>query len=352
LIRLSRQLRIGIAGTGFGAAVHLPALQSMPGVTVAAIASARRDKAAEIARQFGISTACGGIEELLAQDLDAVTLALPPELAERATALALDRGLAVLAEKPLASSAGAAERLARLATTRTTMVDFEYAEVGCFRALHGLIGRGELGAIERINVDWMTHSYAHRHRIWSWKTDQARCGGVLTLLGTHVLFLIEWLCGRFVVTEATLDNAATQKIAPPGGVGAADSVALRGRTAGGAAVAIELCNTGRESSRHRWEVIGERGRAVLVNDTSDAVAGFRLSLASSGRPDRELLDEPAVPGDNRLRPFHAVAERFVAAARAGATCQPDFAVGARVQRLVDDIGALQRGQPATLRSAV
>ncbi len=290
----------------------------MPGVTVAAIASARRDKAAEIARQFGISTACGGIEELLAQDLDAVTLALPPELAERATALALDRGLAVLAEKPLASSAGAAERLARLATTRTTMVD----------------------------------SYAHRHRIWSWKTDQARCGGVLTLLGTHVLFLIEWLCGRFVVTEATLDNAATQKIAPPGGVGAADSVALRGRTAGGAAVAIELCNTGRESSRHRWEVIGERGRAVLVNDTSDAVAGFRLSLASSGRPDRELLDEPAVPGDNRLRPFHAVAERFVAAARAGATCQPDFAVGARVQRLVDDIGALQRGQPATLRSAV
>src|SRR6185437_4998192 len=154
VLSLGRNLRIGIAGTGFGAAVHLPALQSLPGVTVVAIAGARQEKAAEIAGRYGIARSCQGIAALLAEDLDAVTLALPPDLAETAASLALDKGLAVLAEKPLASHAEAAEALARRATARTAVVDFEFAELDCFRALHGLIERGELGAIARVEIAW------------------------------------------------------------------------------------------------------------------------------------------------------------------------------------------------------
>jgi hypothetical protein len=45
------------------------------------------------------------------------------------------------------------------------------------------------------------------------------------------------------------------------------------------------------------------------------------------------------PGDSRLPPFRALAEHFVDAVRAASACQPDFAAGARVQRLVADIEA-------------
>jgi predicted dehydrogenase len=128
---LLRPLRIGIAGIGFGAAVHLPALRSLPGVTVATIAGTRPDKTGEIARKCGVA-----------------------------------------------------------------------------RALHGLLASGELGRNERIDVAWMTQSYVHRR-----------------------------------------------------------------------------------------------------------------------------------PGDSRLPPFRALAERFVDAVSAGSACQPDFAAGARVQRLVADIEA-------------
>lgn len=347
-----RNLRIGIAGTGFGAAVHLPALQSLPGVTVVAIAGARQEKAAEIAKRHGIARSCQGIPTLLAEDLDAVTLALPPELAETAASLALDRGLAILAEKPLASRADAAEVLARLAATRTAVIDFEFAELDCFRALHRLFERREFGAIERIEIEWVTQSYAHRHRIWSWKTDEARNGGVLTLIGTHVLFLIEWLFGRIAITAAELNNHATRQFAPPGGIGAADSAVLQARTAAGAPVVIRLCNAAMGSPCHRWEIIGERGRAVLENSTSDPVAGFRLSFAAAGEPLKEILREPAASGDGRLRPFRSLAERFVAAVRTGTTCQPDFAAGARVQRLVADIEALRRGGEVKLRASI
>jgi predicted dehydrogenase len=343
-------LRIGIAGPGFGAAIHLPALQSLPGVSVVAIAGARQDKTAEIARVHGVGKACNGFAALFAEDLDAVTLALPPELAEKAAALALDRGLAVLAEKPLARGAEAADALARRAVGSTAVVDFEFAELHCFRMLHALIQRGELGAIERVTVEWTTRSYAHRHRLWSWKTDAARNGGVLTLLGTHVLFLLEWLFGRIAVTGANADNAATQDFAPPGGLAAPDKFTLRGRTGAGAAFAVSLRNSAAGSPRHRWEMVGERGRAVLENLSDDAVAGFRLSLASGDTAPREIARETGIDGDNRLRPFQALAERFVAAVRAGAACQPDFAAGARVQRLVADIDALTRGERAASRA--
>jgi predicted dehydrogenase len=346
---LQRPLRIGIAGTGFGAAIHLPALQSLEGVTVAAIAGARPEKTAEIARKSGIALFCRNVEELIAQDLDAVTLALPADLAERAAALALDRGLAILAEKPLADSAEGAEALARRAAGRTAAIDFEFAELPAFRALRDIVASGELGVLERVDVAWLTQSHAHRQRLWSWKTDRARNGGVVTLIGTHLLFLLEWLVGPVALTAAREDNAATRGFTPAGCVAAADTVAWQGRTANGAPIAVALSNAGSGAPCHRWEIVGHAGRAVLESTTSDTVSGFVLTASRAGEPPRVVASDPITRGDSRLAPFRALAERFVHAVRAGTICQPDFAAGARVQHLVAEIEALgQRAAGKTM----
>ena len=49
----SSPVRVGVAGVGFGAAVHIPAFQS-EGVDVVAICSRRRERAEEAATRFGI----------------------------------------------------------------------------------------------------------------------------------------------------------------------------------------------------------------------------------------------------------------------------------------------------------
>jgi predicted dehydrogenase len=232
------------------------------------------------------------------------------------------------------------------------VVDFEFAELPAFRTLRDVIASGELGRIELIDIAWLTQSYAHRHRVWSWKTDRARKGGVATLIGTHALFLLEWLVGPVVITGAREDNGATQSFAPTGSVGAADSVAWRGRTATGATIAVQLCNAAGGPPRHRWEIVGDLGRAVLENSTSDTVAGFQLSVFPLGMPARKLPADPIPTGDSRLPPFRALAERFVGAVRTGTVCQPDFAAGARVQRLIADIESLTQGAPVTVKAAV
>jgi predicted dehydrogenase len=163
---------------------------------------------------------------------------------------------------------------------------------------------------------------------------------------------LEWLAGPIAIAATQEDNAATQLFAPSGGIAAADSVAWHGRSKGGAAITVELCNSSRGSPRHRWEIVGKAGRAVLANSTSDTVAGFQLSVAPAGGPARTLPSDPIPPGDSRLPPFRALAERFVDAMRAGTACTPDFAAGARVQRLVAEIDALALAGHAEARAAM
>ena len=49
-----RPLRIGVAGVGFGATVHIPAFQS-EGLDVVAICSRRKERAEEAAARFAVS---------------------------------------------------------------------------------------------------------------------------------------------------------------------------------------------------------------------------------------------------------------------------------------------------------
>src|SRR5687768_5822121 len=59
-----KTLRVGVAGLGFGATVHLPGLQSLPGVQVVALAGRHLDKARELAARHGVKTVAGSWQEL------------------------------------------------------------------------------------------------------------------------------------------------------------------------------------------------------------------------------------------------------------------------------------------------
>jgi predicted dehydrogenase len=329
-----RPFRIGIAGVGFGAAVHAPALRAIPGVEIVAIAASTRERAAGVAASLGIGTGCVGIAELLALDLDAVTIALPPLANEEAVAAALGTRVAILAEKPLAVSAERAADFASRARARTAAVDFEFRELASFAACKKLIDGATLGAVRDIRLTWQTRTAAFKHRAWSWKTDAARGGGVTTLLGTHALYMLEYLFGAMTDISGHAEARLTAGFAPPGATAAEDTVEWSFAFASGARGTASITNAGPEQPLHRWEIAFERGTAVVENTGWDYMAGFGFTARdNSGR----VIAQAAEPGgseDGRLPPFRRLAERFVAAAREGRPCQPDFAAGARVQSLI------------------
>jgi predicted dehydrogenase len=329
-----RPFRIGIAGAGFGAAVHVPALRAIPGIEIVAIAASTRDRADNVAASLGIKTGCVGIAELLALDLDAVTLALPPLANEEAVAAALGTGVAILAEKPLAVSAERAAGFASRAAGRTAAVDFEFRELVSFAACKQLIDSGTLGAVHDVRLTWQTRSATLKHRVWSWKADAARGGGVVTLLGTHALYILEYLFGIVTRISGRGEARLTAGFTPPGAIAAEDTVDWSFDFASGARGTAAITNAGPEQPLHRWEIAFERGTAVVENTGWDYMAGFSFTARDATGRIVGHATEPQTEEDGRLPPFRRLAERFVAAARDGRSCQPDFAAGARVQSLI------------------
>ena len=313
-------MRVGVVGLGFGAAVHVPALRRVNGVEVAAIVGRSRDRAETVAHELDVPVACGSIDELLEQRLDAVTIALPPERQAEAVAAVLAVGLPVLSEKPLAATVAAAEDLVDRAAGQTAVVDFQFAELATFRALREAVSAGTYGDVRSVSVAWQTSPRAARDP-GSWKQQAARGGGVLALFGSHVLYLLEWLFGP--VEALAPDGAADDAV-----------VSLTGRVGEGVPVTVMLDNTA-ALHRHEWRVVCDAGTLIAFNAGFDVVRGFRL-VTEAGTV---LVEEPldAHP-DGRVAPVASLVDRFLAAAAAGVPAQPDFAAGLRVQRLIARAG--------------
>ena len=322
-------IRLGIVGLGFGAAVQLPAFRELPGVQVVALGGRRPDKAKELADRMGIGVG-GSIDDVLATPLDALSVALPPELGASVCLRALERGLAVLAEKPLAENAMRASLLAQRAVGRTAAVDFELADLAAFRALKQ---SAEGTQIKSVKIVWRTRSYAHEKGLWTWKTDRAQHGGVLNLLGSHVFFLLEWMFGPLRTLAARVSDERTRPLAPAGAVAAEDLAEIRATTQGGAAIDITLDNAATGIS-HRWDVVLDGASLAFVAHPDGS---FELAQEKSGSR-LILASDPVVPGiDWRIAPFRRLAARFIESASRGESCFPGFDTGARVQRLLDAV---------------
>ena len=71
-------------------------------------------------------TQYGSLEELLEQDLDAVSICTPPAFHEEGACAAMRRGIAVCCEKPLAHSCESAERMCAVSEETGTLLVTAY----------------------------------------------------------------------------------------------------------------------------------------------------------------------------------------------------------------------------------
>jgi predicted dehydrogenase len=98
------RLRVGIAGAGFAARLHIDAWRRVAGIDVelAGITSAHPDRASELARAHGVTTVHDTFDDLVADDgIDVVDLCVPNHVHASFARAALHAGRHVVVEKPL-----------------------------------------------------------------------------------------------------------------------------------------------------------------------------------------------------------------------------------------------------------
>ena len=325
-------MRIGIVGLGFGASVQLPVFRSLPGVEIVAVLAGNSERAQKVAGEIG-ARACASLAELLDDDLDAVSLALPPRANQQALLAVLERPIAVLSEKPLGIDLDVVGGLEQQAARRVFGVDFEIAELDCFRELRRIVTASTASPVISAQIIWRAQSRAWVERRWSWKTDEAAGGGVLGLYGSHLFHLIEQTIGPIASLQATLRNTKGAAFAPPERRAAADTARMTLVLAGGATVDVEIDLAAVESCFH-WDIVFAEQRVVIENPTPWNFTGCRLSIRDID--DRELsatIESEQAP-EGRLPLFRRLATRFVSAVRDRTAMTPGFAAGLRVQELI------------------
>lgn len=216
----SKLVSVGMAGTSWWAdAMHLPALASHPQARTIAICGRNRHNAETMAQRWGIPQVYTDYAEMIdSADLDAIVISTTNDSHYPITMKAFERGLHVLCEKPIAMTYAQAREMANTASAKNlkTLVPFTYSFMPTARYLKELISGGYLGAPYHLNMRYYT-GFA-REGDYRWRFDKSIAGsGVIGDLGTHFLYIAEWLYGEISALTCRLGFSVARPPLDPHG---------------------------------------------------------------------------------------------------------------------------------------
>jgi predicted dehydrogenase len=186
--------RLGFLGVGWIGRNRMKALAREGAARVAAVADPQAEAlaaAAEVAPEAGWAET---LEELLEHELDGIVIATPSALHAEQAIAALDRGLAVFCQKPLARDVRETRRVLEVARAadRLLAVDLSYRHVKALRAAHEQVASGAIGKLH--TLDLVFHNAYGPDKPWFTDPELAG-GGCLIDLGTHLVDLALWFAG-------------------------------------------------------------------------------------------------------------------------------------------------------------
>jgi predicted dehydrogenase len=334
---MAGEIAVGVVGAGFGRYGLVPAFRRDSRCRVVAFCAATQASAARFASALAIPRSFTDFGEMLRSvPLRAVAIAVPPQAQPPIARAALDAGIAVFAEKPLACDLASACELAGRAKAAGigNAVDFMFPELTTWQRARELVREGRIGRIRHVMLDWRMESFDNARARILWKTDARAGGGVLSHFGSHCFYNLEWLLGPIVGLSAHLGAAKDLRAS-------ADTMATVALEFGsGSTGSISLCSAAPHGGGQRLEIYGDTGALLLANGTADPVVGFRLmhggrNDASMAEIAREEADRMSAEEDQRVAPVSRLVRRFIDAVVGGPAVRPSFADGARVQALIE-----------------
>jgi len=184
---VSAPLRLGLAGLGSMGRNHLRVISSHPDTILAAVA----DPTAEVLEAAVAQTRARGFADPLVMiataELDGVVVAAPTNNHSALALAAIERGLPVLVEKPLAATVDDAIAIVAAARKRGVRVQVGHVE----RYNPAVLEMGRL-----IRAGWLSTIYAITSRRAGPFPARIRDVGVTIDLGTHDVDMLSWIAGE------------------------------------------------------------------------------------------------------------------------------------------------------------
>ncbi len=320
-------LRWGMIGCGaVTEKKSAPALQSVPGSALVAVASRTPSRAREWAARHGIARVYDDPAGLLADpDLNAIYVATPPDAHAEWARRAARAGKAVLyVEKPLARSGAEARALVEdcAAAGARLYVAYYRRALPAFLRIRDWLAAGEIGAVRAVRIELRRPARPEDLRPGEipWRVrPEISGGGYFADLGSHQLDALDFLLGPLTDVRGRAENCG-------GLYPAEDTVDAVWRHPGGAIGAGEwrFVSPPGEAGEH-GSIAGERG---VISFSFFGAGPVRLVTARG----EQVYLPPPVP--HVQAPLIAT---LVAECRGEGTCPSTGVSAARTDAVMDAI---------------
>jgi predicted dehydrogenase len=222
-----QKLRVGIIGLGsYSTSEHVPNLRATGRAEVVAASRRRADRLAMAKRELDIPATYTDWRAMLANEtLDAVVVSTPHNQHVEPTLAALERGLHVLLEKPLATSVADAQIILQAAnqSDRVVMMGVNRRGEPSWRTAQRLLAAGRIGRVRQLSAMVFTDFRIFREAIpiapailqsleaasemnrtflldipkeGAWRRDPLQVGGdMMADVGSHTVDIMFWLAG-------------------------------------------------------------------------------------------------------------------------------------------------------------
>jgi predicted dehydrogenase len=183
---------VAVVGAGYMGSLYARVLARASGARLVGLCDALEDKARNLASALGVQCACASnpADIMNLAGLQALVIATPESQHTDITLAALEKGLDVFVEKPLAMTSAECQRIVDAAATseRLVMVGHTTRFDPRFISAASSVKRGEIGDV--------VHAFARRNNPSSRLIRLGNRVSVAGFLGVHDFDLLLWIIGK------------------------------------------------------------------------------------------------------------------------------------------------------------
>lgn len=201
-------IKLGIIGTGGMANYHVNLFNKIKSCKIVACCDINEERLKIFSKKHTINKIFTDVDKMLnSVKLDAVSVVTPDSSHAEVSLKAIEKGLNVLSEKPLATNVEDAKKMANAARKKgiITAVNFSYRNSAAAQKASKIVAEGKLGRIIHVEATYL-QSWLSSKAWGNWKTSPSLLWrlstkhysmGTLGDIGVHIYDLVSFIVGDF-----------------------------------------------------------------------------------------------------------------------------------------------------------
>ena len=201
-----KPLKVGIIGAGgIGRHYHIPSYLRSGNVQIVAACDINDEALEQIRAEHGVNQLVHDYLQLLESDIDIVSVCTSNDMHHPVVMAAIEKGLDIYCEKPLALTLSEAREMYEAARDKgiKTGVNFSHRRTPAAQLAKEIISSGALGNIHYVSAVYAAGAPSYAKGPGTWRNDRARAGfGGLGDMGSHMIDMMLWWLGTDITAVA------------------------------------------------------------------------------------------------------------------------------------------------------